>query len=62
MKLFDKVTTTVKFGGGLNLLCLAGAAYIMAKTLIKLDEWVNKTEQLKELKEAYDVVVKESEE
>ena len=51
-----KSVTKINFGGGFNLLCVAAAGYLTAKTIIKLDEWSNKDEQLKTLKEACEAV------
>lgn len=36
-----RITTKIKLGGGLNLLCLAGAGYIFVKTMTKIVECNN---------------------
>lgn len=51
-----RITSRVKWGLGPNLLCLAGASYIAVKTLIMADNWVNKHERDKAMKEACEAV------
>lgn len=41
MRELGRVTTKVKFAGGLNLLCIAGAGYIFIKTMTKIVEFSN---------------------
>ena len=41
MQEIGRVTTRIKLGGGLNLLCLAGAGYVFVKTITKIVEFNN---------------------
>ena len=40
------------FGGAFNLLCLTGAGYLVANTIISFNEWAARDEQRKMLKDA----------
>lgn len=41
MQEIGRITTRIKLGGGLNLLCLAGAGYLVVKTMTKIVECNN---------------------
>lgn len=45
MQEIGRITTRIKLGGGLNLLCLAGAGYVVVKTLTKMAEFNNTVKQ-----------------
>lgn len=51
MQEIGRITTRIKLGGGLNLLCLAGAGAIAINTIIKIDHWVEEQKKVKTLEE-----------
>lgn len=51
-----RITTKIKLGGGLNLLCLAGAGAIAINTIIKIDHWVEEQKKAKTLEECIEAV------
>lgn len=40
-----RITTRIKLGGGLNLLCIASAGYVFVKTMTKIVEFNNAVKQ-----------------
>ena len=50
--------TKIKFGGGLNLLCIAASVFLTAKAVIELDKWHERKEDLRRLDEACEAVEK----
>lgn len=49
MQDLGRITTKIKLGGGLDILCVAIAGYVAANTVIKIDNWRNKAKDRKEM-------------
>lgn len=56
MQEIGRITTRIKLGGGLNLLCLAGAGAILVNTIIKMDHWVEEQKRAKILEDCVEAV------
>lgn len=50
MQDLGRITTKIKLGGGLDILCVAIAGYVAANTVIKIDDWRNKVNDRKMMK------------